>query len=335
MKKEEGKPADMSVPVRALPGPVAVFGAGGFIGINLLNKLLEYRNDVIGLSQDHKNNWRFLANGLSPEFVQSVDLLQPNRVREFMEVFRPRTIFNLAAYGAYSQQNEYDKILQTNFLAAVDLIETAKSVGFDAYVYAGSSSEYGSNSAGPHEDAEMIPNSHYGVSKAAAYTSLKYYGIREGLPVAHLRLYSVFGPWEEPDRLMPVAVAAARHGRYPAFVHPDISRDFVYIDDVVRAFLLAAIKIDSIKGKALNIGTGTKTTIGDLSRSLKKIFGIEAEPDFGTMPNRRWDLTDWYADNTLARRMLDWQPVVALEEGLKKIAAWQEEVDFDHAFWNR
>ena len=92
--------------IGSLPGPVAVFGAGGFIGINLLNKLLEYRTDVKGLSQDHKNNWRFLANGISPDYLQSVDLLQPAVVRDFMSSFRPRTIFNLAAYGAYSQQNE-------------------------------------------------------------------------------------------------------------------------------------------------------------------------------------------------------------------------------------
>jgi len=321
--------------IKALNGPVAVFGAGGFIGINLLKMLLKYRDDVYGISQDHLNNWRFIANEIPLKNLKTVDILQQNQVRDFFRTYKPQTIFNLAAYGAYSKQNEYDKIYQTNFVASVDLIEIAKEYGFKSFIQAGSSSEYGLNSNRPAEDTELMPNSHYAVSKTAVFQAIKYYGKIENLPLAHLRLYSVTGPWEEPDRLIPVLVSNALKGKFPPLVNPDISRDFVYIDDVCEAFADAASKIEMIKGEAFNIGSGKKTTIRELALTVKKLFGISADPVFGTMPDRNWDMPDWYADPSKAEEILEWKANTTPEQSLKNIADWQKKVDFDNAFWNR
>ena len=320
--------------IQLLPGPVAVFGAGGFIGVNLLKFLLARRSDVIGVSQDHINNWRFIANEIPHKYLNSTDILQQNQIREFFRNHRPKTIFNLAAYGAYSKQNEYDKIYHTNFLAAVNLIEVAKEYGFEAFVQAGSSSEYGFNSKQPGEDDKLLPNSHYAVSKTAVYQAINYYGKVEKLNVSHLRLYSVTGPWEEPDRLIPVLVAHARRKQFPPLVNPDISRDFVFVDDVCRAFVLAASKAQSIKGEAFNIGTGVKTTIRQLAQKAKELFDIPGEPLFGSMPDRHWDTIDWYCKPDKANNVLGWKAQTGLEESLKIIARVQEETDFDNAYWN-
>lgn len=321
--------------IKKLSGPIVVFGAGGFIGINLLNTLLKYRDDVIGVSQDHKNNWRFIANQIPLKNLVSLDILQQTPLRYFFESYRPKTIFNLAAYGAYSKQKEYDKIYQTNFLATIDLIEIAKEYGFECFLQAGSSSEYGLNSAAPKETDALIPNSHYAVSKSAVYQAINYYGRIEKLPISHLRLYSAYGPWEEPDRLIPVLISNARKGKLPPLVAAEISRDFIYIADVVEAFLLAAVHIKQIEGMALNIGTGLKTTIHDLVQTTKKTFQIDAQPKYGQMPNRRWDLKDWYCNPSKAKGLIDFEAKTTLEEGLLKIGNWQEEIGFDNAFWNR
>lgn len=320
--------------IRDLKGPIIVFGAGGFIGINLLKTLLQYRDDVIGISQDHINNWRFIANRIPLANLQSIDILQQNPLRNYLNYLKPKTIFNLSAYGAYSKQKEYDKIYQTNFLASVDLIEIAKETGFESFVQAGSSSEYGLNSAAPKESDELIPNSHYAVSKAAIYQAIKYYGQIEKLPVAQLRLYSVYGDWEEPDRLIPVLISHARKGIYPNLVHPAVSRDFIHIRDVISALIIAANKVNTIKGKALNIGTGIKTTIEELAVAVKDIFAINQSPVFGNMINRPWDLEDWYSNVDYAKNELKWQAEIHLNTGLQYVAKWQEEVDFNNAFWN-
>jgi dolichol-phosphate mannosyltransferase len=322
--------------LQALKGPIVIFGAGGFIGINLLKSFLLYRKDVYGITQDYLNNWRFIANNIPLENLRSCDVNQNRQLQYLLDELAPQTVINLAAYGAYSMQKEYNKIYKTNFLSAIDLLETLKQKGFDAYVHAGSSSEYGLNSAAPKEDAQLLSNSHYAVSKSAVFQAIQYYGKIESLPVVHLRLYSAYGPWEETNRLIPTLLSHARKGMLPKLVDKSISRDFIYINDVVQAFIRAAHKTSSsIQGEAINIGTGTKTTIEELSSVVKQICNLKVTPQFGSMPDRDWDLPDWYANCQKAEKELAFVSTTTLEEGLRKTLQWQQDIDYDNAFWNR
>jgi polyisoprenyl-phosphate glycosyltransferase len=320
--------------IEKLEGPIAVFGAGGFIGVNLFHSLLKYRKDVYGITQDRRNNWRFIALDTPNQNILDGDINDLTILKEILQQLKPKTIFNLAAYGAYSKQKEYKKIYDTNFNSTVNLLEILKELNFSAYIHAGSSSEYGMNSSAPSEESDLIPNSHYAVSKVASYFAIKYYGKSENLPVAHLRLYSAYGPWEEPDRLIPVLISKARQKKYPPFVDPLISRDFIYVEDICNAFVLAASKISEIKGEAFNIGFGTKTTIEELAKVVQTQFNISDAPKFNNMPNRNWDVPDWYSDSSKANKILDWKAEIKLQDGLKMVDEWQREMNFDNAFWN-
>jgi dolichol-phosphate mannosyltransferase len=176
------------------------------------------------------------------------------------------------------------------------------------YVHAGSSSEYGDNASGPKEDGFTAPNSHYAVSKVAAANLLYYYGKKLGVPCANLRLYSVFGPMEDSSRLIHAVVRYGLEHKYPEFVNSNTSRDFVYVDDACEAFFDAALNLrPDFYGESFNIGTGRKTTIGDIVEIARKVFEIEAPPQF-TMEGRHWDLSDWYADVKKAARVLHIEP---------------------------
>lgn len=318
-----------------IKGPIVIFGAGGFIGTNLLQSLLLYRTDVFGVSQNVKHNWRFKAASIPLKNLINCDINDVNQIKNLVNKIKPMTIFNLAAYGAYSKQKEYRKIYQTNFDSTVDLIEILKENGFEAYVHAGSQSEYGINSRGPKEDSELIPNSHYAVSKTANYYTVKYYGKIEKLPLVHLRLYSAYGPWEEPDRLIPILLAKARKEEYPQLVDPNISRDFIYIQDIVSAFIFAASKMNrKIYGEVFNVATGEKTTIKELVLKVKKILDVKRDPVFGSMQKRDWDLKDWYGNTKKIEKFLKWKPRYSLEEGLKLSIEWQKNMNYDSAFWN-
>lgn len=320
--------------IRRLDGPIFVFGAGGFIGINLFNEILTIRNDVYAITQDARNNWRLIANKIPQSNIVACDINELLILKDTFRQYKPRTIFNLAAYGAYSKQKEYKKIYDTNFNSAVNIIEILKEFGFSAYIHAGSSSEYGLNSAAPTEDSDLVPNSHYAVSKVASFYAVRYYGKIEQLPTAHLRLYSAYGPWEEPDRLIPVLIAKARQKTYPPFVDPLISRDFIYVTDICAAFILTATGISKVRGEAFNIGCGQKTTIGDLADLVKNKFEIPQAAKFNEMPNRNWDVQDWYSNSQKAKKVLGWEAKIPLAEGLSLVSEWQQEVNFDHAFWN-
>lgn len=235
--------------IKKIKGPVLIFGAGGFVGFNLLQKLLSVRKDVFGVFSDPSKNWRLKKKTTSPRYVVKCDIGDRGALSGLISRIKPQAVFNLAAYGAYSTQKDIDNIYQTNFNSTYVLIEEVKKYGFSAYVHAGSQSEYGFNCTAPSEDEELIPDSHYAVSKTADYYLLKHYGKIEKLPVVHLRLYSVYGLWEEPNRLIPTLIREARKGKLPKFVDPDISRDFVNVEDASEAFIRTAVILASDPAK--------------------------------------------------------------------------------------
>jgi glycosyltransferase involved in cell wall biosynthesis len=144
------------------------------------------------------------------------------------------------------------------------------------------------------------------------------------MPVANLRYYSIYGPFEEPDRLIPQLIDKGMKGTYPPLVQPDISRDFVYVDDAVLATLLSANKVQNIKGKSLNIASNKKTTIRDIASAIKEIFSLANDPAWGDMPNRKWDLKEWYGNAALAKELLGWQNETPLKSGLQQTFEWQK-----------
>jgi polyisoprenyl-phosphate glycosyltransferase len=306
--------------VQALRGPILVLGAGGFVGANLMHRLFDYRSDVFGVVRTWPA-WRL--DSIDREKIVEVDLNDLAAARNMVTGIRPGTVFDCVAYGAYSFETEHTLIYRTNFLTLVQLIELLAETEFSAFVHAGSSSEYGLKSAGPLEEESLLPNSHYAVSKAAANDYLSFVGKVRRLPVVNLRLYSVYGPFEDSSRLIPNLVNKGIQGEFPPFVDPSISRDFIHVDDVCDAFIIAAAKLTpDLYGESFNIGTGQRTTMRELADIAGNVFGISSVPCFGTMHDRAWDLSDWYATPKKAERLLGWTAKVELSEGLKRTAEW-------------
>jgi dolichol-phosphate mannosyltransferase len=155
---------------------------------------------------------------------------------------------------------------------------------------------------------------------------IKFYGTIRNIPVVNLRYYSVYGPYEEPDRLVPQLIEKGMNHQYPNLVQPDISRDFIYIDDAVYATLLTAnADFNLIRGKSINIGTGKKTTLKEIVEEVKNIFKISSAPTWGEMPNRKWDLINWYGKTDLAQSMLSFTAETSLRDGLTQTYQWQKD----------
>jgi polyisoprenyl-phosphate glycosyltransferase len=185
---------------RKLRGPIWVIGASGFIGSKLYFSLARTRDDVFAVSRRADTSWRLVP---FPNRNQlSCDITELRDVAATVLKYRPQTIFNLAAYGAYERQSATAQIHAVNYIGTLNLLQALQETGCDAFVQAGSSSEYGYNCAGPAESAALEPNSNYAVSKVATSYLLQYYGRVKSFPCAHLRLYSIYGPWEERDRLV-------------------------------------------------------------------------------------------------------------------------------------
>jgi len=311
---------DLQSYIRALSGPILVTGASGFVGANLYKKIVAVRDDVYAVVSSDKG-WRLAE--VNDQQIISVDLNDFAATKNLVNSVGPKTVFDCVAYGAYSFEKNTNLIYQTNFHAIVNLVSLLAERPFVAFIHAGSSSEYGTNCAAPTEDAKCEPNSPYAVSKVALATYLRYMGKHLEFPCANLRLYSVYGQLEDTSRLLPNLLRQALAGKLPPFVDARTSRDFIHVDDVCAAFILAAAKMHpGIYGEDFNIGTGIKITIAELAQLTRRMFDIQVEPQFGTMEGRSWDLSDWYSDPRKANQLIDWHPQIKLEDGLRSMSEW-------------
>jgi len=318
---------ELKTKIKNLEGPIFVFGASGFIGANIIAEISSVRDDYYAVTHDSRSAWRLKLLDLPAKNILHCDITSSVSVRNAFDEYKPKTIFNLAAYGAYSRQSDVNLIYETNVNGTVNILENCRDIS--AYIHAGSSSEYGTNSAAPRETDALEPNSHYSASKVSASFIIQYYARFKNVPGLNLRLYSVYGAWEEPDRLMPVVIEKARANAYPKLVEKEISRDFVYITDVVEAFVNAALIVTpAVAGKSYNICTGKKTTLEQLIEIVRTEFAITTEPVWASMENRNWDLKDWYGNPDSTSTELQWTAKTSLIEGLRRTRDWHQNVDY-------
>jgi len=312
---------NLQSPIRNLQGPIVIFGAGGFIGANLLRAVLSCRSDCYGITHQRYIPWRLID--IDPKNILRCDITNESDVEKLFAQQAFKTIFFFAAHGSYARQNDSKLIYETNVSGLLHVIEAAARKGFSALVHAGSSSEYGWNCQAPKEDSKLLPNSHYAVSKVTASYMIQYLAKKQTLPLINLRMYSVYGPWEEPDRLIPTLIQQGLKKKFPPFVDPEISRDFVYVDDAVEAAVLSASRgVEAAPGASINVASGTPTTIRELAQMARTSFGISEEPHWSSMPNRTWDLQRWFGNPGMARDLLGWTSRTTLKEGLEKTTAW-------------
>ena len=311
-----------STDIDKIPGPILVLGAGGFIGERLVKRLRSERDDVFGtfhanLSQAKNAFGRFIPGNISCDLLTGA--------RAVIEQVRPRTIFDMVAYGGYLAQKDVARIYQTNVALKAQLLELAAEYKI-GYIHAGSSSEYGDILNAPREDIALKPYTHYAVAKGAAAGLIHYFGRHRGLRCANLRLYAVYGPGEPvQDRFIPQLILQGLKREYPPFVPAMVTRDFIYVEDVCDAFIQAAIRLDpEYYGHSFNIGTGEATSIGAMAHLAKVMFNIPREPVFGE-PAREYDLKGkWCANTEKVKDVLGWRATTSLYDGLRETIRWYQ-----------
>jgi nucleoside-diphosphate-sugar epimerase len=300
---------------------ILITGGAGFVGSCLARQLADSDNRVGLLVLEQEDLWR-VNDILSSLSILKADLRDYSAVSRQVREFAPDVVFHLATYGGMSGQNNDNRIVETNILAAANLLLALRETDYNAFVNVGSSSEYGLMDKPMAETDRPQPVSSYGRSKLAATHLCESYASAYGMPNVTLRLFSPYGPYEDARRLVPSVILSCLKGIDPALGSAESVRDFVFVMDAVDALLEAAIQIDKLKGRIINIGSGIQRSVGEVADMIIELVGNDVRPIWGAVKPSQPEPKAWLADIGLVAELMGWQPRYDLRSGLSKTVEW-------------
>ena len=300
---------------------VLVTGATGFVGACLARGLIDGGQDVHLLYRPGSAGvWRLA--GLDGRYTwHPADLRDADAVRKAVDACRPAVVYHLAAHGAYPSQRDRATILAANLLGTANLLDALAGHDYRAFVHTGSSSEYGHKDGPMRADDRLEPRTDYGVAKAAA-TLLCQAEALKGRPVTTVRIFSAYGPWEDPTRLVPYVMGCCQRGETPKVTAGHQPRDFIHVDDVL-ALLRTAARLPQTRGRILHAGTGRQHTVRDMVETIVSVCaGGRLRPQFGAEPTRPDEPAHWVADIEETAALTGWRPRYDLRSGVERLWPW-------------
>jgi nucleoside-diphosphate-sugar epimerase len=231
-------------------------------------------------------------------------------------------IFHFAAQAGVRRSwgTDFRHYTVNNIEVTQKLLEAVARRPLERFVYASTSSVYGDLAAIPmREDVRVQPVSPYGVTKLAGEQLCFLYHVNHGVPMVALRLFTVYGPRQRPDMGFHRFLSAAHHGD-PITVYGDgeQTRDFTFVGDVAEAASRAAVQ--GVPGRVYNIGGGSRVSVNEVLRLVERVVGRPVIVDrHAPQPG---DMRDTFADTSLARADLGFEPRTSLAEGLAAEYAW-------------
>ncbi len=301
-----------------------VTGGAGFIGSNTVDELVRRGHDVAVLDDLSAGKAANLEN-VKPKiklFQESITNLET-----LAEACRgvDRVIHLAAQTSVPRSVKDPIETNRINVEGTLHVLVAARDAKVKRVVFASSCSVYGKTSALPiPESTPLAPISPYGLTKQVGEAYGRVFQELYGLEFVSLRYFNVFGPRQDPGSaysgVLSLFNAALLAGMQPTvYGDGEQSRDFVYVQNVVEANLLAA-EAKGAPGLAFNIGTGDRTTLNQTLALLEKITGRPAHAKYAAP--REGDIRDSQADISLARQALGYNPCFGFEEGLKRTWDW-------------
>ena len=304
---------------------VLVTGANSFIGANLTKKLISNGFDVYILIRKTSNLWR-LKDCIHKIKSHVIDLKEREKLFEIIDLIQPNIIFHLAAQGIYAGvHSDNKKLIESNFLGTINLIDACDKINYECFVNTGSSSEYGIKNKPMKEDMVCNPINMYGVTKNAATKYGQFIAKTKNKPIISFRIFSPFGPYDQKDRLIVYAIVNSLKNNPLDLANPNSVRDYIFIDDVTELYIKAMDNAEKFKGEIFNIGTGIQKNIQEVVEKIIKITKSKSKINWGEKKKRDYDNKIWVADIKKTKKAFNWSPTYNLEKGLIKTIKWFEE----------
>jgi nucleoside-diphosphate-sugar epimerase len=298
---------------------VLVTGANGFIGSHVVRRLVESGYETVAGIGPTADAWR-LTDVLDAIETVALDLQDLQIDALARKLSGTTTIVHLAARGVNPSQDDAEGIVSANLGGTLRLLELARELGAQRFVHCGSCFEYGTGAL-LHEDSPLHPVAVYGASKAGGTLLAQAFGRAHGLSVVALRPFTAYGPFEGRHRLVPSTILSALRRAPIDLTGGEQTRDFVFVEDIAEAFLIA-VEANDVAGETFNLCTGTETTVRELAQKVVDLTGTSAELRFGALPYRDDELWSLSGDPRRSAARLGWTARTSLHEGLQRTVAW-------------
>lgn len=310
---------------------VLVTGAGGFIGSHLTEQLVREGAKVRAFVRYNSRSDYGLLRLLPNQILNSVeivsgDLRDEDAIRK--AVTKTEIVFHLGALISipYSYQHPAE-VVSSNIIGTMNILLACRDLGVEKVVHTSTSEVYGTAKQVPiSEDHPLQGQSPYSASKIGADKMAESFYCAYGLPVVTVRPFNTFGPRQSARAVIPTIITQALSSDVIHLGNLETKRDFTFVSDTVAGFLKAA-QSDQGLGQAFNLGTGVEIRIGDVvDLVLNKVQrSVKVDVEEQRLRPDKSEVLRLLSDNSLARKVLKWQPMVSFETGLDRTIKWISE----------
>ena len=305
----------MSLPRNLSGKRVAVTGAGGFIGLHLLRGLHEAGAEIVAVLVAGK-----VSQGIEqlPFPVERITVHDVDGLGRVVRQAAADYVVHLSAYISTERSwNTLEATIRWNLLSTISVLMACAETKVKRVLLMGSTEEYGQNPSPFTTSMAMDPPSPYAASKAAATCYARMFHSSFNLETVVLRPSVVYGPGQSLRMLIPMVMQALAEDRCIDVTEGMQTRDFVYVDDVVDAIIVALTKED-VRADIWNIGSGEVVTVRDCLERIEKITGKPNLIQYGKRPYKELEIFHYHPEVNEAYEALTWRPSVMLDEGLTR-----------------
>ena len=301
---------------------ILVTGGTGFIGKELISKLIEKGHSIIAI--ERYVTGRYTLDKSDKVELHNANLTDHPAVREIIKKTQPEYVIHLAAISPVSfSYDHYVEVTNVNYLGTINLAESCyrEVPNFKQFIFAGTSEEYGMTLQNPDqklkENSELSPNSPYAVAKVASDLYLRYMYLAYKFPYTILRPYNTYGRKGNVHFFTERVITQMLTQNDVYLGDPEAVRDWLYVDDHVEGYIKALGNQKAI-GESIQLCTGKGYTTKETAEMIANLTNFKGQIHWNATQKRPLDAKVLIGDNSKAKELIGWEPKVYLEEGLKK-----------------
>jgi nucleoside-diphosphate-sugar epimerase len=285
----------------------------GFIGSHIAKEAIARNFEVSVISLNEKSTNEKINN---VEYLV-VNILDLKKLSTVISDILFDYVINLGGYINHSNYyQDGNKVFDVHFEGAKNIVNCINLTNLNSFIQIGSSDEYGGNAAPQNEFQRESPISPYSSAKVSATHFFQMMYRTEKFPVVILRPFLVYGEGQDESRFIPQIIKGCLDNKVFPVSSGIQLRDFCFIDDIVESIFIS-LRCKKAFGEVINVASGIPVDIKSVVEEIKKIIGL-GKPQFGSIPYREGENMELYADISKANTILNWQPKISLNEGLRK-----------------